>query len=106
MLGGHISLESTCWAAKRVKSWRCHLAVSMHRVKSETQEGANVGGQVTQEELQTAMGFMKEQLGEDELRALLDRLNDWQQDGATPIDVAKLMQMASSAEPLAPSVKP
>ncbi len=78
----------------------------MHRVKSETQEGANVGGQVTQEELQTAMGFMKEQLGEDELRALLDRLNDWQQDGATPIDVAKLMQMASSAEPLAPSVKP
>ncbi|CAL8464272.1 g3807 [Coccomyxa elongata] len=63
-------------------------------------------GMVTQEELQTAMGFLKEQLGEDELRALLDRLNDWQQDGATPIDVAKLMQMAASAEPLAPSVKP
>lgn len=60
--------------------------------------------QVTQEELQTAMGFLKEQLGEDELRALLDRLNDWQQDGATPIDVAKLMQMATSAEPLAPGV--
>jgi hypothetical protein len=58
-------------------------------------------GQVTQEELQTAMGFLKEQLGEDELRGLLDRLNDWQQDGATPIDVAKLMQMAESAEPLA-----
>ncbi len=60
------------------------------------------GAQVTQEELQTAMGFLKEQLGEDELRALLDRLNDWQQDGATPIDVGKLMKMAESAEPLAP----
>lgn len=33
--------------------------------------------QVTHEELQTAMGFLREQLGEDELRALLDRLNAW-----------------------------
>lgn len=56
--------------------------------------------QVTQEELQTAMGFLKEQLGEDELRLMLDRLNDWNKDGAMPIDVGKLMHMASSAEPL------
>ena len=35
--------------------------------------------QVTQEELTTAMGFLREQLGEDELRALLDRLNAWTQ---------------------------
>jgi hypothetical protein len=34
---------------------------------------------VTQEELKTAMGFLREQLGEDELRALLDRLNAWTQ---------------------------
>lgn len=53
--------------------------------------------QVTQEELQTAMGFLKEQLGEDELRALLDRLNDWEK-GTTPFNVTKLMEMADTAE--------
>jgi ribosomal protein S16 len=59
--------------------------------------------QVTQEELQMAMSFLKEQLGEDELRLMLDRLNDWNKDGATPIDVAKLMEMAKSATPIAKS---
>ena len=53
--------------------------------------------QVTQEELQTAMGFLKEQLGEDELRSLLDRLNDWEA-GPQPFNVTKLMEMAQSAE--------
>ena len=57
--------------------------------------------QVTQEELQTAMGFLKEQLGEDELRALLDRLNDWKEEGKQPFNVTKLMEMAHSADTVA-----
>ena len=57
--------------------------------------------QVTQEELQTAMGFLKEQLGEDELRALLGRMNDWEE-GTQPFNVNKLMEMAQSAETVAP----
>ena len=57
--------------------------------------------QVTQEELQTAMGFLKEQLGEDELRALLGRMNDWGE-GSQPFNVAKLMEMAHSAETVSP----
>ena len=43
------------------------------------------------------MGFLKEQLGEDELRALLDRLNDWKE-GTQPFNVTKLMEMAESAD--------
>lgn len=47
------------------------------------------------------MGFLKEQLGEDELRALLGRMNDWGE-GTQPFNVNKLMEMAQSAETVAP----
>jgi hypothetical protein len=51
------------------------------------------GGQVSKEELQTAMGFLREQLGEDELRLLLEELNTFSEDGVN-IDVSKLMALA------------
>lgn len=40
------------------------------------------------------MGFLKDQLGEDELRLLLERLNKFNVDRQAPIDVAKMMQFA------------
>lgn len=40
------------------------------------------------------MGFLKDQLGEDELRLLLERLNAFSSEHQTPIDVGKLMQFA------------
>lgn len=50
--------------------------------------------QISQEELKTAMGFLKDQLGEDELRLLLERLNAFSSEHQTPIDVGKLMRFA------------
>ncbi len=47
------------------------------------------------------MGFLKEQLGEDELRSLLDRLNDWEE-GSNPFNVSKLMDMAQAADTVSP----
>ncbi len=61
--------------------------------------------QISTEELQTAMGFLREQLGEDELRALLGDLNAWSDDGASPIPVGKLMELAAQAVP-SDGVKP
>ena len=55
--------------------------------------------QISTEELQTAMGFLREQLGEEELRALLGDLNAWSDDGASPIPVGKLMELAAQAAP-------
>ena len=45
------------------------------------------------------MGFLREQLGEEELRALLGDLNAWSDDGASPIPVGKLMELAAQATP-------
>lgn len=45
------------------------------------------------------MGFLREQLGEEELRALLGDLNAWSDDGTSPIPVGKLMEMAALAAP-------
>jgi uncharacterized protein YqeY len=53
--------------------------------------------QISADELKTAMGFLKEQLGEDELRLLLERLNAFSSEHQTPIDVGKLMQFAKEA---------
>ena len=40
------------------------------------------------------MGFLHEQLGEDELRHLLERLNAWnEEEEANPINVADLMHL-------------
>lgn len=55
--------------------------------------------QVSREELQAAMGFLQDQLGEDELRALLERLNAWGDSDMKPIPVASLMQLAQSPQP-------
>jgi hypothetical protein len=62
-------------------------------------DAAGARAQISTEELQTAMGFLREQLGEDELRALLGDLNAWSDDGASPIPVGKLMELAAKAVP-------
>lgn len=54
--------------------------------------------QVSREELQAAMGFLSDQLGEEELRALLERLNAWGDASQEPIPVAKLMALAHTAQ--------
>ncbi|KAK9786798.1 hypothetical protein WJX73_003279 [Symbiochloris irregularis] len=51
-------------------------------------------GLVSKEELQAAMGFLREQLGEDELHTLLEQLNAWGDASDEPIPVAKLMKLA------------
>ena len=52
--------------------------------------------QISKDELQTAMGFLSEQLGEDELRHLLERLNAFSDDATTPINVNSLMALAAA----------
>jgi LETM1 and EF-hand domain-containing protein 1 len=51
-------------------------------------------GLISREELETAMGFLREQLGEDELRMLLDKLNEFGELEEGPINVNNLMQIA------------
>jgi hypothetical protein len=53
-----------------------------------------LGLQISPDELRTAMGFLKDQLGEDELRLLLERLNAFNVDRQAPINVTKMMQFA------------
>ena len=48
---------------------------------------------MTKDELQTAMSYLKDQLGEDELRLLLERLDAYNDD--TKLDVTQLMQLAN-----------
>jgi Ca2+-binding EF-hand superfamily protein len=49
--------------------------------------------QISPDELRNAMSFLKEQLGEEELRGMLETLNaEARGDGG--IDVAKLMDLA------------
>lgn len=50
--------------------------------------------QVTKDELRTAMTFLKDQLGEDELRLLLERMDAF--DDNTKLDVSQLMSLAES----------
>ena len=50
--------------------------------------------QISKHELQTAMGFLSEQLGEDELRHLLERFNAYS-DNAAPFSVNNLMELAA-----------
>ena len=64
---------------------------------------ADNDGVITEAELQSALGFLREQLGEDELRALLQRLNVLKTaaagdgaaaDGGAAIDVCRLRELA------------
>lgn len=48
--------------------------------------------QISKDELQTAMTFLKDQLGEDELRVLLQRMDDFSKDAK--VDVKQLMLLA------------
>lgn len=59
-----------------------------HKLLTETTDGL----QVTKDELQTAMTFLKAQLGEEELRMLLERMDSFNDD--TKIDVKQLMALA------------
>lgn len=59
--------------------------------------------QISKDELQTAMGFLSEQLGEEELRHLLERLNAFSDDATTPINVNSLMALAAAENGPAPA---
>ena len=48
--------------------------------------------QISKDELQTAMTFLKDQLGEDELRVLLERMDAFSDDAK--MDVTQLMTLA------------
>ena len=52
--------------------------------------------QISRDELQTAMGFLREQLGEEELRLLLERLNAFNNEDG-PFDVQNLMTLSETA---------
>ncbi|KAL3144484.1 hypothetical protein ABBQ32_004224 [Trebouxia sp. C0010 RCD-2024] len=52
-------------------------------------------GLITREELETAMSFLGDQLGEDELRMLLDKLNAFGEAKDCPINVSNLMALAA-----------
>ena len=43
------------------------------------------------------MGFLHDQLGEDELRAMLERLNSWTESPDDSIPVSSLMSLAQDA---------
>lgn len=43
------------------------------------------------------MGFLHDQLGEDELRAMLERLNSWTETPGESIPVSSLMSLAQDA---------
>ena len=51
--------------------------------------------QITREELETAMSFLGDQLGEEELRMLLDKLNAFGEAKDCPINVSNLMALAA-----------
>ena len=51
--------------------------------------------QISREELETAMSFLGDQLGEDELRMLLDKLNAYGEAKEGPINVSNLMALAA-----------
>jgi hypothetical protein len=53
--------------------------------------------QITKDELQTAMTFLKDQLGEDELRLLLERMDAFSDDAK--VDVKQLMTLADGVGP-------
>lgn len=54
-------------------------------------------GLITKDELQTAMTFLKDQLGEDELRLLLERMDAFSDDAK--VDVKQLMILADGVGP-------
>lgn len=51
--------------------------------------------QISREELETAMSFLGDQLGEDELRMLLEKLNAYGEAKEGPINVSNLMALAA-----------
>ena len=61
--------------------------------------------QISKSELQTAMGFLSEQLGEDELRHLLERLNAFSDDTAR-FSVNGLMDLAAAENSPATGISP
>ncbi|KAK9846594.1 hypothetical protein WJX81_007347 [Elliptochloris bilobata] len=90
--------------ADRVTGILSRIEEELDHVDSRIGEAMHVldadnDGLISTEELQTAMGFLREQLGEEELRALLGDLNAWSDDGASPIPVGKLMELAAQAAP-------
>lgn len=52
-------------------------------------------GLISRDELETAMSFLGDQLGEDELRMLLDKLNAYGEAKEGPINVSNLMALAA-----------
>lgn len=65
-------------------------------LSAESERCAVLAVQISKDELQTAMGFLSEQLGADELRHLLERLNAFSDDATTPINVNSLMALAAA----------
>lgn len=57
--------------------------------------------QISREELETAMSFLGDQLGEDELRMLLEKLNAYNEEDEEPINVSNLMALATDSGPKA-----
>lgn len=57
--------------------------------------------QISREELETAMSFLGDQLGEDELRMLLEKLNAYGEADEGPINVSNLMALATPSGPKA-----
>ena len=53
--------------------------------------------QISPDEIQTAMTFLREQLGEDELRLMLEMLST-ESDGGMEIDVNRLLEIAGVVE--------
>lgn len=51
--------------------------------------------QISREELETAMSFLGDQLGEEELRMLLEKLNAYGESKEGPINVSNLMALAA-----------
>ena len=56
-----------------------------------------VAVQISKDELQTAMSFLKDQLGEDDLRLLLERMDAFSSDNK--MDVNQLISLAEDPDP-------
>lgn len=73
------------------------VAISCHVTSKRLQEVLEVEVflQISREELETAMSFLGDQLGEDELRMLLEKLNAYGESDEGPINVSNLMALAT-----------
>ncbi|KAK9807532.1 hypothetical protein WJX72_001831 [[Myrmecia] bisecta] len=86
--------------ADKVSTILARIEKELDQVDSKIGESMHVldldnDGMITRDELRAAMGFLTDQLGEDELRHLLERLNAFnEEEEASPIPVAELMSLA------------